>query len=93
MLFSHDPDTQPLSCLILIGDFYYCIRLKNQTSFSIQAEFEESAESEESPPPKHSQHIHPAAGPQQQTIDKRLPGMLTYKVGYPCRLHFSWLHE
>ena len=34
------------------------------------------------PPPKLSQHIHPgnwnAAGPQQNTKDTRLPGMLTY---------------
>ena len=34
-----------------------------------------------------------AAGPQQHTKDKRLPGMLMYKVGHPCRLRFSWLHE
>ena len=49
------------------------------------------------PPPKLSQNIHPgkwnAAGPQQQTKDKRLPGMLTFKVGLPCRLRFSWLHD
>ena len=48
-------------------------------------------------PRKVSQHIHPgkwdAAGPQQNTKDKRLPGMLTYKFGHPCRLRFSWLHE
>ena len=50
-----------------------------------------------SPPPKLSQHIHPgkgnAVGPQQHTKDKRLPSMLTYKVGHPCRLRLSWLHE
>ena len=49
------------------------------------------------PPPKFSQHIHSrkwnAAGPQQHSKDKHLPGMLTYKVGHPCRLRFSWLHE
>ena len=49
------------------------------------------------PPQKLSQHIHPgkwnAAGPQQHTKEKRLPGMLTYKVGHPCRLRFSRLHE
>ena len=49
------------------------------------------------PPPKLSHHIHPgkfnAAGPQQHTKDTRLPGMLTYKVGHPCRLRFSWLHD
>ena len=42
------------------------------------------------PPPKLSQNN--AAGPQQHTKDKRLPGMLTYKFRHPCRLRFSWLY-
>ena len=71
--------------------YYYCIRLKNQTSFAIQTEFEESANL---PSPKTFTTYQPgklnAVGPQQHTKDKRLPGMLTYQVGHPCRLR---LHE
>ena len=49
------------------------------------------------PPQIFSQHSYLgkwfAAGRQQHTKDKRLQGMLTYKVGHLCRLRFSWLHE
>ena len=73
---------------------YYCIRLENQISFAIQTEFEESANL---PSPKtfttYPSRKMNAAGPQQHTKDKRLPGMLTYKVSHPCRLRFGWLHE
>ena len=48
-------------------------------------------------PQKLSKYILPrkwnAAGPQQLTKHKRLPSVLTHKVGHPCRLRFSWLHE
>ena len=34
---------KPCPALFLLVIYYYCIRLKNQTSFAIQTEFEESA--------------------------------------------------
>ena len=89
----------PAEHLLVI--YYYCIRLKNHTSFAIQTKFEESAPP---PPPKKKKkkkktfitcpsremkcNRSPAA-----TRGKRLPDMLKYNVGHPCRLRFSWLHE
>ena len=74
--------------------YYYCIRLKIKPVLPYRQNLKKV---QTYPPPKLSQHIQPgkwnAAGPQQHTKDKRLQGMLLYKVGHPCRLRFSWLHE
>ena len=53
MPFSHDPDTLPLSSLILIGDLLLLYQAKNQTSFAIQTDFEESA-NQPSPQKNHN---------------------------------------
>ena len=78
--------------IVSIPDLCTFTYFKNQTSFAKQTEFEESANL---PSSKFLQHIYlgkwNAAGPQQHTKDK--PGMLTYKVGHPCRVRFIWLHE
>ena len=85
----------PCLAEFLLVVYYYCIGLKNQTSFVIQTEFEESANLpspktfyNKSIPENEMQQV-----PRSDTKDKHLPGMLTYKVGHLCRLRFSWLHE
>ena len=87
----------PAEHLLVI--YYYCIRLKNHTSFAIQTKFEESAAPPPPPPQKKktfitypSQEMKCSRSP-AATRGKRLPDMLKYKVGHPCRLRFSWLHE
>ena len=91
--------TVPRGCLqfviVVFPEHTHLLFFKNQTNFAILKELEESANLP--PPPRFSQHICrgkcKAAGLQQYTKDKRLPGILTYKVGRPSHLRFSWSHE
>ena len=90
--FSHDPDT--FKTLVSLNSNWWFIiivsGLKIKPVFAIQTEFEKKCKPTL---PRNFYNIsipeNERACPQQHIKDTRLSGMLTYKVGHPCRLRFS----